>query len=58
MKNVSLLEDLPKVFQEKRRNNLNIILYLAIIAKIKLKTSSTDIAFAITDTELLSELYL
>lgn len=60
MKNVGLIEDLPIAFKEKRRNNsnipLDIILCLAITAKMKLKTSVTDIAFAVTDAELLSEL--
>ena len=60
MKNIGVLAKLTKAFEEKRRDNssipLDIILSLAIIAKMKLKTSLTDVAFAVTDSELLSEL--
>lgn len=60
MKNLGLLTKLTKAFKEKRGANssipLDIILSLAITAKMKLKTSLTDIPFAVTDSELLSEL--
>lgn len=60
MKNIGVLAKLTKAFAEKRRDNssipLDIILSLAIIAKMKLKTSLSDVAFAVTDSELLSEL--
>lgn len=60
MKNIGVLTKLTKSFAEKRRDNsripLDTILSLAITAKMKLKTSLTDVAFAVTDSELLSEL--
>lgn len=60
MRNLNLLNDLDNAFTEKRKRNLkiplNIIFILAITAKMKLKTSLTDIPFAITDSELLSEI--
>lgn len=60
MKNIGLLAKLPRAFKEKRGANssipLDIILSLAITAKMKLKTSLTDVPFAVTDSELLSEL--
>ena len=60
MKNIGVLAKLTKAFPEKRRDNLSvpldIILSLAIIAKMKLRTSLSDVAFAVTDSELLSEL--
>lgn len=60
MKNLGLLTKLTKAFDDKRRSNssipLDILLSLAITAKMKLKTSLTDVAFAVTDSELLSEL--
>jgi len=60
MKNLGLLTKLTKAFKEKRRSNssipLDVMLSLAITAKMKLKTSLTDVPFAVTDSELLSEL--
>ena len=60
MKQVGILELLEKAFSDKRSANMNIpfhvILTLAITAKMKLKTSLTDIPFAITDGETLSEI--
>ena len=60
VKNLGLLTKLTKAFEDKRRSNssipLDIILSLAITAKMKLKTSLTDVPFAVTDAELLSEL--
>ncbi|WP_297430703.1 transposase [Clostridium sp.] len=60
MKELGLLGKLPKAFKDKRMKNISIpldnILSLSIAAKMKLKTSLTDIPFAVTDGELLSEL--
>jgi hypothetical protein len=60
MKQGGILELLEKAFSDKRSANMNIpfhvILTLAITAKMKLKTSLTDIPFAITDGETLSEI--
>jgi hypothetical protein len=60
MKNVGLISKLSESFKDKRKNNKNIpfdvLIALAITAKMKLKTSLTDTAFAVTDSELLSEL--
>ncbi len=60
MKQVGILESLEKAFADKRSNNKNIpfhlILTLAIAAKMKVKTSLTDIPFAITSAETLSEI--
>lgn len=60
MKNEGLVEKLEDAFADKRDKNthipLYIILILSIAAKMKLKTSLTDIPFAVTDGELLSEL--
>jgi len=60
MKNEGILELLENVFSDKRSSNKNIpfhlILALAITAKMKIKTSLTDIPFAITNAETLSEI--
>lgn len=60
MKNMGLISKLAESFKDKRKQNkhipFNILIALAITAKMKLKTSLTDVAFAVTDGELLSEL--
>ena len=60
MKQDGILEPLEKAFADKRSNNNNIpfhlILTLAITAKMKIKTSLTDVPFAITNAETLSEI--
>ncbi|MFC0906651.1 transposase [Clostridium sp. MT-14] len=60
MKKIKLIDKLSDNFRDKRSGNkhlpLNILIALAITAKMKLKTSLTDVAFAVTDSELLSEL--
>ena len=60
MKNIELISKLSESFKDKRKQNkhipFHILIALAIIAKMKLKTSLTDVAFAVTDGELLSEL--
>lgn len=60
MKRMELLEPLKKAFADKRSANMNIpfhlIITLFITAKMKIKTSLTDVAFAITDAETLSEM--
>jgi hypothetical protein len=60
MKNIGLIDRLTESFKDKRENNkqlpFDILIALAITAKMKLKTSLTDVAFAVTDSELLSEL--
>ncbi|WP_368489349.1 hypothetical protein [Clostridium sp. BJN0013] len=60
MKNMGIIGKLGKSFEDKRKQNkhmpLDILITLAITAKMKLKTSLTDVAFAVTDCELLSEL--
>ena len=60
MKHHGFLEPLNDAFKDKRSDNLhipsNILLALAITAKLKQKTSLTDIPFAVTDTGLLAEL--
>lgn len=60
MKNIGIIGKLAKSFEDKRKQNkhmpLDILITLAITAKMKLKTSLTDVAFAVTDCELLSEL--
>ena len=57
MKQHGFIEPLNKVFEDKRSDNLhiplNILLTLAITAKLKQKTSLTDIPFAVTDAGLL-----
>lgn len=60
MKQEGILDLLEKAFSDKRSDNRNIpfylILTLAITAKMKIKTSMTDIPFAISDAETLSEI--
>jgi hypothetical protein len=60
MKNIGLISKLSESFKDKRKTNkkipFDILIALAISAKMKLKTSLTDVAFAVTDSELLSEL--
>lgn len=60
MNNIGLINKLSESFMDKRDKNKyipsNIIIALAITAKMKLKTSLTDVAFAVRDSELLSEL--
>lgn len=60
MKQHGFIEPLNKVFEDKRSDNLHIpsdiLLTLAITAKLKQKTSLTDIPFAVTDAGLLAEL--
>lgn len=60
MKKHGLLELLSCALEDKRRDNLhipfNILLCLAVAAKLKLKTSLTDVPFAVTEAELLAEL--
>lgn len=60
MKNIGLISKLAESFKDKRKQNkhipFDILISLAITAKMKLKTSLTDVAFAVTDAELLSEL--
>lgn len=60
MKRHGLLAGLSYTLDDKRRDNLHIpfdiLLALAITAKLKLKTSLTDVPFAVSDAELLAEL--
>ncbi|NLZ53417.1 MAG: transposase [Thermoanaerobacteraceae bacterium] len=60
MKQEGILELLEMAFSDKRADNMSIpfhlILTLAITAKMKIKTSLTDVPFAITDAETLSEI--
>lgn len=60
MKKSGNLDLLEGSFEDKRRDNQTIpfylILTLAITAKMKIKTSLTDIPFAITEAETLSEI--
>jgi hypothetical protein len=60
MKQEGVLELLEKSLVDKRRENRNIpfsvILTLSITAKMKIKSSLTDIPFAITSAETLSEI--
>ena len=60
MKQQGFLEPLNDVFKDKRSDNMHIpsyiLLTLAITAKLKQKTSLTDVPFAITDAGLLAEL--
>jgi hypothetical protein len=60
MKKLKLTDKLIESFEDKRKQNkhipFDILMTLAITAKMKLKTSLTDVAFAVTDAELLSEL--
>ena len=60
MKNIGLISKLTESFKDKRKQNkhipFDVLIALAITAKMKIKTSLTDVAFAVTDGELLSEL--
>ena len=60
MKKHNLLKPLSFALEEKRRDNhhipLDILLCLAVAAKMKQKTSLTDVPFAVTNAELLAEL--
>ena len=60
MKYHGFLEPLNDAFKDKRSDNLHIpsdiLLTLAITAKLKQKTSLTDIPFAVSDAGLLAEL--
>ena len=60
MRNEDLVEKLEYIFMDKRDTNTHIppyiILILSIATKMKLKTSLTDVLFAVTDEELLSVL--
>lgn len=60
MKRHGLLAGLSYTLDDKRRDNLHIpfdiLLALAVTAKLKLKTSLTDVPFAVSDAELLAEL--
>ena len=60
MKQEGILELLGKAFSDKRSDNKNIpfhlIVTLAITAKMKIKTSLTDVPFAISNAETLSEI--
>ena len=59
MKKHGLLELLSSALEDKRRDNLHIpfdiLLCLAVTAKLKIKTSLTDVPFAVSDAELLAE---
>jgi len=60
MKRKGLTESLSAVIPDKRRDNhhisFDILLCLAVAAKLKRKTSLTDVPFAVTEAELLAEL--
>ena len=60
MKKHGLLDMLSYALPDKRRDNhhipLDILLALAVTAKLKIKTSLTDVPFAVNDAELLVEL--
>jgi hypothetical protein len=60
MMNLDLISPLEEELEDKRKNNaflpFSVLLTLSIAAKMKIKTSLTDIPFAITDAELLSKL--
>lgn len=60
MKHHGLLAPLAQSITDKRRENrhipFDILMALAVTAKLKLKTSLTDVPFAVNDAELLSEL--
>ena len=60
MKQEGILELMEMAFSDKRSENLNIpfhlILTLAVTAKLKIKTSLTDVPYAITDAQTLSEI--
>ena len=60
MKNHGLIEMLPCALPDKRSHNhhipFEILLCLAVTAKLKIKTSLTDVPFAVNDAQLLAEL--
>ena len=60
MKRHGLLELLSHAIEDKRRDNhhipFDILLALAVTAKLKIKTSLTDVPFAVNDAQLLAEL--
>ena len=60
MKKHGLLDMLSYALPDKRRDNhhipLDILLALAVTAKLKIKTSLTDVPFAVIDAELSAEL--
>lgn len=60
MKKHGLLDMLSKALPDKRRDNhhipLDILLSLAVTAKLEIKTSLTDVPFAVNNAELLNEL--
>lgn len=60
MKKRGLTDLLPQALPDKRRDNshipFDILLCLAVAAKLKCKTSLTDVPFAVTEAELLAEL--
>ena len=60
MKKHKLTEHLAQALPDKRRDNshipFDILLCLAVAAKLKRKTSLTDVPFAVTEAELLAEL--
>ena len=60
MKKRGLTAPLTQALPDKRRDNshipFDILLCLAVAAKLKCKTSLTDVPFAVTEAELLAEL--
>lgn len=60
MKHHGFLETLTDFLEDRRRDNshipFGILMILAVAAKMKLKTSLTDVPFAVNDAELLAEL--
>ncbi len=60
MKKHGLIEMLPCALPDKRSHNhhipFEILLCLAVTAKLKIKTSLTDVPFAVNDAQLLAEL--
>ena len=60
MKKQGLTDLLAQALTDKRRDNshipFDILLCLAVAAKLKCKTSLTDVPFAVTEAELLAEL--
>lgn len=60
MKKRGLTDRLAQALPDKRRDNshipFDILLCLAVAAKLKCRTSLTDVPFAVTEAELLAEL--
>lgn len=60
MKKRGLIDSLAQALPDKRRDNshipFGILLCFAVAAKLKRKTSLTDVPFAVTETKLLAEL--